>query len=251
MADFTNELGQAIGFPVPTWTERRKPPRAPMEGTRAVLEPLEPRKHGADLFAAFAEDKDGRDWTYMGYGPFVTAAAMSGWMQLNCMNADPQFYTVIDRKSALPVGMAAFLRMEPRSGSLEVGHIHFAPSVQRSALATEAMFLMASRAFDELAYRRYEWKCDALNAASRRAAERLGFTYEGTFRQATVYKGRNRDSAWYAMIDKEWPALRDVYRNWLDPSNFDGAGGQKQSLSLLVATALASVRPAVDGPVTS
>lgn len=252
MADYRNDLGQPIGFPVPTWTERRKPPRAPMEGSRALLEPLEPRRHAGALFEAFSLDRDGRNWTYMSYGPFVTAAALSGWMQLNCLNADPQFYAIIDRKTGKAVGMASFLRMDPKGGSIEVGHIHFSPLAQRTALATEAMFLMASRAFDELAYRRYEWKCDCLNEPSRRAADRLGFTYEGISRRATVYKGRNRDTAWYAMTDEEWPALRDAYRNWLDPSNFDGEGGQKQSLTELTAAALASVRPAAaDDAVTS
>jgi RimJ/RimL family protein N-acetyltransferase len=141
------------------------------------------------------------------------------------------FFTIIDKASGKAVGVASFLRIDPKMGVIEVGHINYAPALQRTPQATEAMYLMMKRVFDELGYRRYEWKCDALNAPSYRAAERLGFVYEGTFRQATIYKGRNRDTAWYAIIDKDWPKLKAAYEEWLSPQNFDAAGQQRNKLS--------------------
>ena len=141
------------------------------------------------------------------------------------------FFTIIERATSRALGLASFLRIEPKVGVIEVGHINFAPVLQRTPHGTEAMFLMMCRVFDELGYRRYEWKCDALNAPSYRAAERLGFVYEGTFRQATMYKGRNRDTSWYAIIDKDWPALKEAYEAWLNPDNFDADGEQRKKLS--------------------
>jgi RimJ/RimL family protein N-acetyltransferase len=232
-----NSLGQPIGAPVPTWTERRKPPKVAVRGLYAAVEPLDPKARAAELFEAMCEDKEGRIWTYLPYGPFVTREAYAGWMYLTCMGDDPQFYSIVDLKGGA-VGIASFLRVDPKGGSIEVGHINIAPRGQRSRVATEAMFLMMKRTFDELAYRRFEWKCDALNAPSRVSAERLGFSYEGTFRQATMYKGRNRDTAWYAIIDKEWLFLKAAYETWLKPDNFDADGKQKQRLSELTAAAL-------------
>ncbi len=150
------------------------------------------------------------------------------------------FFAVIDKAHGRPAGVASYLRIAPANGSIEVGHIHYSPTLQRRPAATEAMYLMMKRAF-ELGYRRYEWKCDALNAASRSAAERLGLTFEGIFRQATVYKNRNRDSAWYAAVDADWPALRDAFEKWLEPGNFDAAGRQRVRLSDL--TRLARTAP--------
>jgi len=235
--EYKNSLGQPIGAPVPTWTERRKPPRLAVRGHYAAVEPLDPRMRGAELFEAAAEDKDGRMWTYLPYGPFVTREAYAGWMYLTCMGDDPQFYSIVDLKGGA-VGIASLMRVDPKGGSIEVGHISLSPRGQRSRVATEAMFLMMRRAFDELAYRRYEWKCDALNGPSRAAAERLGFSHEGVFRQATMYKGRNRDTAWYAVIDKEWPFLKRAFEVWLKPENFDADGQQKVRLSVLTAEAL-------------
>lgn len=149
-----------------------------------------------------------------------------------CSGVDPMFHAIIDVASGRAVGVAAYMRIEPKMGSIEVGHIHFSPLLQRTPGATEAMCLMMKRAF-ELGYRRYEWKCDALNAASRAAAQRLGFSFEGIFRQATVYRERNRDTAWYAAIDQEWPALARAFETWLDPANFDEAGRQCVRLSEL------------------
>jgi len=245
MTGNVNALGQPIGAPVPTWTERRRPPRAPSVGRYCTIEPLEPRKHGRDLFDACAIDKDGRLWTYLPYGPFATHQAYAGWMQMTCMGEDPQFYAIVDCASGKAVGVASFLRIDPKNGTIEVGHICLAPPGQRTRVATEAMFLMMKRVFDEIAYRRYEWKCDELNAPSREAAQRLGFTFEGIFRQAVVYKGRNRDSAWYSIIDKEWLHLKAAFESWLDPANFDAAGEQKLRLSEMTAAALVAARAPV------
>jgi RimJ/RimL family protein N-acetyltransferase len=237
-----NSLGQLIGAPVPTWTERRKPPKTAVRGQYVALEPLDPKLRGQELFDAAAEDKDGRMWTYLVHGPFATREAYVGWMLLNAMGDDPQYYSVIDLADGKAVGVLSFMRIDPKGGSLEVGGIALAPRGQRGRVSTEAMFLMMKRGFDELAYRRYEWKCDSLNVPSRAAAERLGFTYEGIFRQATMYKGRNRDTAWFAIVDKEWPLLKAAYETWLKPDNFDADGQQKTRLSDLTAQALKASR---------
>ncbi len=230
MGERVNGLGQPIGFEVTGWMARPRPPRMPMEGRTCRLEPYEPR-HAADLFAAYSKDREGRNWTYLGYGPFADAAAFEAFAAATYPGDDPMFHTVIDRDSGKAVGVASYLRIDPASGVIEVGHINFSPALQATVMASEAMYLMMRRVFDELGYRRYEWKCDALNAPSRRAAERLGFVYEGTFRQATIYKGRNRDTAWFSITDSEWPALKRAFEAWLDPSNFDAAGRQKRSLA--------------------
>lgn len=191
--------------------------------------PTDVADHGTALFDAFSMDDDDGNWTYLPYGPFVSEKAFQDWMVSNCCGDDPLFHTILD-SDGVPVGLASYLRIDPDNGSIEVGHIHYSPLLQRQPAATEAMFLMMSRVFDELGYRRYEWKCDALNASSRRAAERLGFTYEGTFRQAMHYKGRNRDTAWFSIIDKDWPRIRDAFNLWLELANFDDRGKQKSSL---------------------
>ena len=227
-----------VGFPVPGWTPPPRPPRAPLEGRYARVEPLDPERHAADLFAA--NRLDDAIWTYMPYGPFDTLDAYRAWIEGAGLGDDPLFHAVIDRETGKAAGVAAYLRIDPPAGAIEVGHICYSPALQRSRAGTEAMVLLMRRAFG-LGYRRYEWKCDALNAASRRLAQRLGLSHEGVFRQATVYKGRNRDTAWYAAIDREWPALEAAFETWLDPANFDAAGRQRRSLSeltrpILVAT---------------
>jgi RimJ/RimL family protein N-acetyltransferase len=181
---------------------------------------------------------DGRTWTYLPYGPFVDTASHRDWVAEAAAGDDPQFHAIVDAASGQALGVASYLRIAPASGSIEVGHIRYAPALQGTVAATEAMYLMMQRVF-ALGYRRYEWKCDALNAPSRRAAQRLGFSFEGVFRQATVYKGRNRDTAWYSVIDREWPALDEVFRRWLAPGNFDGGARQRESLSALTAGLLA------------
>lgn len=229
----TQSGAQPVGPAVPGWSPCAVPPHMPMEGTYSRVIPLDPEAHADDLHMANMADTTGRNWTYLAYGPFATTAAYRDWMRANCCGKDPLFFTLIDGKSGRPGGIASYMRMQPVHGVVEVGHVHIAPFMQRSIAATETMFLMMRLIFDELGYRRYEWKCDALNAPSQKAAHRLGFTYEGTFRQATVYKGRNRDSAWYAMLDREWPAIKRAFEMWLDPENFDASGRQRVALSRL------------------
>jgi len=233
-----NAAGQPLGGRVDGWTAPPFPPREPMAGRTCWLEPLDVA-HADRLHEANLRDADGANWTYLPYGPFETLDAYAAWVTAVAAAADPQFHAVIDLVSGRPVGVASYLRIDPGAGSIEVGHIHYSPLLQRTIAATEAMYLMMKRAFD-LGYRRYEWKCNALNAPSRAAAMRLGFSYEGIFRQARIDKGRNRDTAWYAMIDKEWPALDAAFRRWLDPSNFDERGRQRVALSTLTAPILVS-----------
>ena len=234
---YQNELGQPIGFPVPEWTACPRPPREAITGRFCRIEPISIERHAADLHAANQEDIENRMWTYLPYGPFQTLTDYTGWMQRVCLGDDPLFYAIIDLSSGKAVGVASYLRIDPANGVIEVGHINFSPGLQRTPIATEAMFLLMKGVF-ELGYRRYEWKCDALNAKSRSAAKRLGFSYEGIFRQALIYKGRNRDTAWYAMIDAEWPERRAAYEAWLAPENFSESGQQLTRLSTLTASIL-------------
>ena len=205
-----------------------------MAGNYCRVEPLSPDVHAADLYQAYIEDREHRIWTYLPYGPFHSFEDYRSWLETECLGDDPLFQAVVDQRTSKAVGVAAYLRMQPSAGVIEVGHINYSPRLQRTPAATEAMFLMMRRVFDELGYRRYEWKCDALNANSRRAALRLGFAFEGIFRQATIYKDRNRDTAWYAVIDSEWPALKKGFECWLDPGNFDAQGRQHAHLSDLI-----------------
>jgi RimJ/RimL family protein N-acetyltransferase len=229
MSGHTNQFGQPIGPPLPHWTPPPLPTREPMAGRFCRLEPLEPSAHAADLHAAYAAG-DGRSWTYLACGPFPTFEPFHQWLTSIYRGADPHFYAIIDLANGKASGMVSYLRITPAAGSIEVGHIHYSDSMRRSPVATETMYLMMRWAF-EAGYRRYEWKCDALNTGSRRAAERLGLTYEGIFRQATVYKGRSRDTAWYAAIDAEWPRLRTAFETWLSPDNFDNEGRQRTRLA--------------------
>jgi RimJ/RimL family protein N-acetyltransferase len=234
-----NALGQAVGFKVNGWTPPLRPPLEAMIGRTCRVEPLDVARHGTELYAANMLDLDGHNWTYLPYGPFATFADYRAWLANVAGKDDPQFHTIVDAASGLAVGVASYLRIDPTAGSIEVGHINYSPRLQRTPAATEAMYLMMRRAF-ELGYRRYEWKCNALNAPSRAAAQRLGFSYEGVFRQATVVKGRNRDTAWYAAIDREWPALDAAFRQWLDPANFDAQGRQRIALGTLTGPILVS-----------
>ena len=234
LAFVVNGLGQPVGVPLPGWTRPPQPPRAVLEGRTCRLEPIDVARHADDLFVANAREADGRGWTYLPYGPFADREAYLAWMRATCLGDDPLFHAIVDRASGRAVGVASWLRVDPRAGSIEVGHLRYSPLLQRSIASTEAMYLMMKRVF-ELGYRRYEWKCDALNAPSRAAAERLGFTFEGVFRQAVVVKQRNRDTAWYAIIDSEWPRLDAAFRRWLDPANFGADGAQKERLSDLTA----------------
>ncbi len=227
-----NTLGQPIGDPVPGWQAPPAPPRTPMTGRYCRVEPLDIERHAADLHEANLSDVDGRIWTYLPYGPFDSLAGYKDWMTRACLGADPLFHAIIDLATGAAVGVASYLRIDPANGAIEVGHINYSPLMQRTPVASEAMYLMMLRVFD-LGYRRYEWKCNALNAPSRAAALRLGFSYEGLFRQAAIVKGHNRDTAWYAMIDSDWPALDTAFQSWLDPANFDADGRQRESLASL------------------
>jgi RimJ/RimL family protein N-acetyltransferase len=227
-----NVLDQPVGLLVPHWVAPKFPPYQAMTGSFCRLEPLNPDRDSLALYAANSADKEGKMWTYLPYGPFASYELYRGWLRVSVLTVDPQFYSIIDQRTNKAVGIAAYLRIDPKNGSIEVGHLNFSPLMQKTAIATEAMYLMMERAFS-LGYRRYEWKCNALNAPSRRAAQRFGFSYEGVFRQATVSKGRNRDTAWYAVIDEEWPLLSAAFKHWLADSNFDEQGQQKVSLSEL------------------
>ena len=232
-----NGLGQPIGPSVGDWAPPPHPPREPLTGRFCRVEPLDAARHGADVYAADSLDTDGRTWTYMAYGPFETLESYLDWAMKASESCDPLFHAIVDATTGRAVGVASYLRITPESGFIEIGHLHFSPLLQRTPAATEAMFLMMRRAF-QLGYRRYEWKCDAHNAASRAAALRLGLSFEGIFRQATVYKGRSRDTAWYAATDGDWPALEVVFERWLAPSNFDEAGRQRARLADLTGTLL-------------
>lgn len=233
-----NDLGQPIGFPLPNWEPCTPPPTTPMKGQYCRLERLNIDAHAQDLFDANMTDTEGRIWTYLGYGPFDHVDGYIEWIKDQALGDDPLFHAIINLKTNKAVGVASYLRIEPPIGTIEVGHINYSPLLQKTVAATETMYLMMARVFDELGYRRYEWKCDNANANSRGAAERLGFTFEGVFRQCTMYKGRNRDTAWFSILDSEWPSLKAAYQEWLDPSNFNEDGSQKQALSDLTKAAL-------------
>ena len=220
-----------LGTPVPDWTPPPRPGPAVLEGRRVRLERLH-SDHAAALHAAFAADP--ALWDYIPYGPFAGADAYADWVRGVEGAADPVFYALCPLPAGRPLGVASFMRIQPEAGCIEVGGIVMAPPLQRTPAATEAMYLMMRWAF-EAGYRRYEWKCDALNRPSRRAAQRYGFSFEGVFRQALVVKGRNRDTAWFAAIDAEWPALKAAFETWLAPENFDADGRQRVSLGSLTA----------------
>jgi len=227
-----NEFGQVIGPDVPNWTGARPALPTTLAGSFCRLESLSKAKHMDELFSAFIHDPNGKMWTYMPVGPF-TKSSFEKWISWAAESEDPMFFAIIDQKSGKAIGFASYLRINPEAGSIEVGYIAYSPLLQRTPVATETMFLMMKHAFDDLGYRRYEWKCDNLNAASKQAAERLGFTFEGVFRQAMVNKGRNRDTAWYSVVDGEWPQLKPAFEKWLSPDNFDALGQQLSSLSKL------------------
>jgi RimJ/RimL family protein N-acetyltransferase len=234
MAKNSNELGQPIGFPLPHWSPRPRPPRSAMVGRHCIVEPVDPALHAAELYAAYQLDEEGRNWTYLPYGPFDRFEDYRDWLVRDSAGDDPLRHVVIQRGGGRAAGVASLMRIDPMAGVIEVGGINYAPPLQRTPAATEAMYLLMRRVFDELGYRRYEWKCDALNAPSRAAAQRRGFRYEGLFRQATVYKGRNRDTCWFSILDSEWLALKAAFERWLDPENFDNAGQQREKLSDLI-----------------
>lgn len=227
-----NQLNQPVGLLVENWKPPCLPVRTIMNGAYCRLVPLDSQSHAEELYAANMLDTQGLCWTYLYDGPFENFNEYRNWLKNCSLRNDAIFYAIIDHSTNKAVGVASYLRIDPNMGSIEVGNINYSPLLKNKTAATEAMILMMTYAFD-LGYRRYEWKCNALNAPSRAAAQRLGFTFEGLFRQAVIVKGRNRDTAWYSIIDKDWPALKEIYANWLSPSNFDKEGNQKLKLSAL------------------
>jgi RimJ/RimL family protein N-acetyltransferase len=208
----------------------RRPAREPLDGARVRLEPLDLERHLDDLDAAGAEPAI---WDYLPYGPFADREAFAAHLAAQAASEDPLYLAVVDRASGTALGIVSYLRITPEHGVIEIGHIWFGTALQRTPLATEAIYLLTRHAFDDLGYRRFEWKCNALNAPSCRAAERFGFTFEGVFRQHQIVKGRNRDTAWYSIVDGEWPAIAEGFERWLSPENFDADGQQRRSLAEL------------------
>ena len=221
--------GQPVGLPVDT-TPAGRPGPVTLQGRYGGVVKLAPA-HGADLWTAYA----GHDhiWTYLsGYGPFADETAFMAWFETRVPLDDPYCYAILDADGRA-LGIATLMEIRPAMRVIEVGHIVYSPALQRRPLGTEAQYLLARYAFETLGYRRYEWKCNALNAASRNAALRYGFSYEGTFRQHLIAKGRNRDNAWFSMLDSEWPARKAAFERWLAPDNFDAEGRQRMTLSAL------------------
>jgi RimJ/RimL family protein N-acetyltransferase len=231
---------KSFGAILPGWTAPRRPEAMVLEGRYARLERLDPEAHASALYAANAGHDD--IWDYLPYGPFASETDYARWMRAMAIQSDPWFYAIRDRETGQLGGVASYLRITPEAGTIELGHINLAPRLQRGRAASEAMMLMIGWAFGA-GYRRFEWKCDTLNLPSRRAAERLGLSYEGVFRQAAVVKGRNRDTAWFAAIDSDWPGLRAAYETWLHPDNFDPSGVQIRQLSALTANLLVARDP--------
>jgi RimJ/RimL family protein N-acetyltransferase len=212
----------------------RAPESSPLKGALVVLEPFDPDRHCEELYSAPHGDEEAkRVWSYLPDGPFEDAAAFAIWAMRMVADPDRRVYAIRDKHAGRCGGMASYLDIQPSHGCMEMGYIWFAPFFQRTAQATEALFVMLRYAFDSLRYRRMQWRCNALNEKSRAAAERLGFTFEGVFHQHMVVKGCNRDTAWYSIVDHEWPRIRTNFESWLSPSNFDAHGGQILSLSRL------------------
>ena len=235
MTERQNEYGQPIGAEIVGWKPRPLPPRTAMTGRYCRVQPVDVERDAAALFDAYGTAPDARDWTYLFVGPFADPASYREHLARMAKTDDPLHHTIVDLKTGRPAGTAALMRIEPAHGVIEVGHIAYSPLLKQTPAGTEAMFLLMRRVFDELGYRRYEWKCDSLNAPSRAAALRYGFQFEGIFRQAIVYKSRNRDTAWFSLLDREWPAVRHGFEQWLRPENFDAAGRQRERLAGCIA----------------
>ena len=233
MTRHVNHLGQPIGFPVEGWAPRAQPALTAMTGRFCRVEPLDVERHAAELYEAYSADREGRMWTYLPWGPYADFADFLAGTKASLKRENFITYAVIDNATRKALGVASYLNINLAAGSIEVGGIAYSPVLQKTPAGTEAMFLMMRRAFDELGYRRYEWKCNSLNAPSRAAAERYGFRFEGIFRQADVVKGRNRDTAWFSITDGEWAAIKGAFERWLSPANFAADGRQLESLSAL------------------
>lgn len=229
MKEYVNKQGQVVGFVVENWQAPDFPMYELLLGHYCRVEPLDINRHVQELFEAYELDEHGQMWTYLPYGPFKSVAEYKALLENFSERPEQQFYAVIDLKTKRALGIAAYLRINSKEGSIEVGHLSYSPLLQRSTIATEAMYLMMKKIF-EAGYRRYEWKCNSLNEASRASAIRLGFQFEGIFRQSNVIKKRNRDTAWYSIIDTEWFNLKIRFEAWLSQSNFDESGLQRKAL---------------------
>lgn len=219
------------GAPVDSLPPALYPPRTPIDGRYARLEPVDVRNHATDLFRAAHDGENAeRIWEYMAYGPWASESAFATWLRDCSAGADPVFYAIADRSQGRFTGMASLMDIQPKVGGIEIGHIWLGLELQRTRAATEALYLLMAHAMDDLGYRRLQWKCNALNQASRSAALRLGFEFEGVLYQQQIPKGQNRDTAYFSILDYEWPLIRANFQAWLEPDNFDEAGRQKQSL---------------------
>ena len=235
MPDRVNAYGQPIGPALPGWEPRPWPPRTPMIGRHCRIDLVDPDRDAAGLFDAYAAAPDDRDWTYLSSDRPTSLEACRAYLRELAASGDPFHHTIRDLATDSPVGTASLMRIDPANGVIEIGWINLSRRLQRTVASTEAMFLFMTRVFDELGYRRYEWKCDSRNAPSRAAAARLGFQFEGIFRQALVTKGRSRDTAWFSMLDDEWPRVRRGFEAWLAPANFDPEGRQVERLADCIA----------------
>ena len=226
-----NEFGQPVGEALPEWQPVEPPTISYIEGKYCRLERLDAHRHAESLYQAFQQSEDERNWTYLPYGPFTSLQDYRDFLVGMANKSDPYQFAVIDSATGNAVGTVALMRIDVTNGVIEVGHLVYSPFMQRTAMSTEVMSLLLEYVFFTLGYRRLEWKCDSLNAPSRAAAVRFGFTFEGIFRQMLVTQGRNRDTAWYALLDSEYSRLRVGYQAWLAPDNFDAAGMQMQRLT--------------------
>ncbi|MBV8042008.1 GNAT family protein [Pluralibacter sp.] len=224
-----NQFGQPVGDALPDWQPRPHPQRMTLAGRLCRLEPLGVQ-HAHDLFAAYQQAPDTRSWTWLLREPDADVESYARWVASVVDLQDPMHFAVIDRQSGLPVGTLALMRIDSKNGVIEVGHVHFSPRLSRTPMSTEAQWLLMRYAFETLGYRRYEWKCNSHNEPSRRAALRMGFQFEGRFRQALVIKGHNRDTDWFSIIDKEWPLVDQAMKKWLAADNFDADGKQRSTL---------------------
>jgi RimJ/RimL family protein N-acetyltransferase len=235
VAQRINEYLQPIGLPVPDWKGAQLPGREPLVGRYCRIEPVDVERHVRDLYEAYSSAEDGRDWTYLAVGPFQSLEAYREHLTKAAALTDPMHHAVIDLATGKAIGTLALMRIDPPNGVIEVGHVTYSPRLKRTRIASDAMALLMKYVFEDLGYRRFEWKCDSLNAPSRVAALRYGFKFEGIFRQAIVTRGRNRDTAWFSVIDSEYPAVRDGFAQWLDERNFDAEGNQRKRLADLIA----------------
>ena len=224
-------MGLKVGFSL-KFNKAKLPDSKFLKGKYSILEPINIKKHSKDLFKNFSLDKKNIDWIYMPVGPFKTLNKLKKHLKNSCSSKDPFYYAIYSKRLKTYCGLASYLRIKPEIGTIEVGWITYAPNLQKTIEATEAMYLMMKNVFDYLGYRRYEWKCDNLNKRSKKSALRLGFKFEGVFRQATIYKNRNRDTAWYSVIDKEWPNYKKKYLTYLKKSNFTEANRQRKKLNI-------------------